>query len=276
MPRFRPWRGAFVVKPADVPEPMTATCAAVPFETFIATEPFQSLPPPPEVDNTRVSNDSPRVRSTQRQMVARGLLERTGVGGVTLGARLYELGHLVLRQRTLLDTALPLLGNLFESTRSAVNLAILDDDQILYLAKLTSTYSPQVDSRVGGRLPAYCTAVGKAILAYSPTEIANSVASRPLPRRTPYTIANRARLIREFGRIQESGVAYDVEESAKGTLGIAAPVLHKRGLAVAALSVTSWSYRPAARRLTAEVQTTARALSRQLYGGSQSNCFVSR
>jgi DNA-binding IclR family transcriptional regulator len=204
-----------------------------------------------------------------REMTELNLLERTPAGQVQLGSRLYELGHLVPRQRNLRDSALPLLGDLFEATRAAVNLAILDDVNVLYLVKLTSRHNPIVESRVGGTLPAYCTAVGKAMLAYLPREYAEKVARAPMPRLTPYTIDTPAKLYRELGKIHDAGLAFDREELSKGSVCVAAPILDAQGMAIAALSVTSWASSSTLQRFAGAVQATALTLSRQLSADQQ-------
>jgi IclR family acetate operon transcriptional repressor len=197
-------------------------------------------------------------------LVRRNLLEHAVGGGVQLGPSLFDLGNLVLPQRRLREVAQPFMGDLFQATRSAVNLAVLDDRGVLFVDKITSVNSPRPPSRIGGHLPAYCTAVGKVMLAFSKPDSDMPLAPRRLIRRTPHTIDTPGRLHREIHTASQRGVAFDREELAAGTVCVAAPVLDSVGVAVAAVSVTSWPHTPYLHRFTAAVQHTAEALSAEL------------
>ena len=100
------------------------------------------------------------------ELLALDLLEPTG-DGVRLGMRLFELGQLVPRQRTLREAALPFMEHLHDATRAPVHLAVLDELEVVYVEILGASALPQLPSRVGGRLPAHMTGVGKAMLAFN-------------------------------------------------------------------------------------------------------------
>src|SRR6202034_1086110 len=84
-----------------------------------------------------------------------------------LGMRLVELGSLAVHQDRLVRAAAPLLGELHRATGLVVHLAVLDGPDVVYLDKISDRALGATPTRVGGRQPAHCTAVGKAILAYS-------------------------------------------------------------------------------------------------------------
>jgi IclR family acetate operon transcriptional repressor len=191
-----------------------------------------------------------------------GAVERTPTGAVRLGLRLFELGQLVPRQRDLLDIAAPFLADLFEATRETVHLAVPDGTDVVYVQKLTVSGSPDIPSRLGGRMPAYCTGVGKALLAFSPPERLAAVVAAGLQRRTPRTVIAPGLLHSELDTIRRRGVAEEHEESAVGIACVAAPVLGADGHAVAALSITGWSHRLNAQRLAPAVRTAALGISR--------------
>jgi DNA-binding IclR family transcriptional regulator len=197
-------------------------------------------------------------------LVRRHLLEHAVGGGVQLGPSLFDLGNLVIPQRRLRETAEPFMGDLFQATRSAVNLAVLDERGVLFVDKITSVNSPRPPSRVGGHLPAYCTAVGKVMLAFTKPESRVQLPHRRLVRWTPHTIGTPDRLQREIHIAGQRGIAFDREELAAGTVCVAAPVLDCIGVAVAAVSVTSWPHTPHLHRFEAAVQHTAEALSAEL------------
>ena len=83
-----------------------------------------------------------------------------------LGMRLVELGSLAVHQDRLVRAAAPLLGELHRATGLVVHLAVLDGPDVVYLEKVGDRMIAAIPTRVGGRQPAHCTAVGKAILAY--------------------------------------------------------------------------------------------------------------
>jgi IclR family acetate operon transcriptional repressor len=198
-------------------------------------------------------------------MVEHGLIQRIDGRRFSLGLRLYELGHLASRERLLRDLALPILGDLFESTGKNVNLAILDQASVIYLVKLTSRSNPQPPSRIGGRLPVHCTAVGKVMLAFLPPSYTETVISAPMPRLTPATITDPAAFVESLKAVRETGIAYDRQELTRGVVCIAAPILGVDGRALAAISVTSREDPKSEQRAMGAVKMSARTLSRQLH-----------
>ena len=196
------------------------------------------------------------------------VVERTPTG-LRLGMRLFELGQLAPRQRGLREAAGPFLADLFEATHETVHLAVLDVGpsgvpEVVYLHKLDATSGPRVPSRIGGRMPAHCTGVGKALLAFSPRPVLDQVLAAGLARRTPRTVVAPGLLDRELAGVREHGVAREHEESTVGIACVAAPVLDGDGRAVAAISITGWANRVDTGRLAPAVRTAALGLSRTL------------
>ena len=187
-----------------------------------------------------------------------------GPDGWRLGMRLFELGQLAPAQRGLVEAATPFLTDLFEATRETVHLAVPDGVEVVYLHKMTGSHGPEVPSRVGGRMPMYCTGVGKAVLAFSPRPVLEQVLAGGLHRRTPRTVVAPGLLDRDLARIRERGTAEEHEESAVGIACVAAPVLDRHGLAVAAVSITGWANRLDTARVAPAVRTAALGLSRAL------------
>ena len=196
-------------------------------------------------------------------LTAHGLLMRTG-DKVRLGLRLFELGQLVPVNRDLREAAAPFMADLHEATRQVVHLAVLEGTEVVYLDILRGKDSPALPSRVGGRLPAHATGVGKAILAFSPPEVVEKLVARGLTRLSPRTIVVPALLYRELERIREEGVAYDREESSLGVVCAASPIFNAEGSPVGALSISGWSSRMNLDRMAPAVRTAALALSRTL------------
>ncbi|TQS45462.1 IclR family transcriptional regulator [Cryptosporangium phraense] len=192
-----------------------------------------------------------------------GAVERTP-GGVRLGLRLFELGQLVPRPRDLLDVAAPFLSDLREATHQTVHLAVLDGVEVVYVQKLGGHRGPEIPSRLGGRMPAYCTAVGKALLAFAVPGVVDVVLGGSLPRRTPRTVVAPGLIRAELASVRRRGVAEEHEESAAGIACVAAPVLSPGGTAVAAVSITGWAGRLDVRRLAPTVRAAALGVGRLL------------
>lgn len=169
------------------------------------------------------------------ELVAWGALDRTD-SGYQLGLRLFEVGGLVPRQRRLLEAARPYMEDLYEATRRVVQIGILDGTDVVYLARVGRQGHQVVAADIPGRMPATCTAMGKALLAHDPDAL-RLVLSGELPRRTQYSIVDRALLRTELGRVQRVGTAVEREEAKLGLVCVAAPIVAD-GRAEAALSVT--------------------------------------
>jgi DNA-binding IclR family transcriptional regulator len=187
-----------------------------------------------------------------------------GSRGVRLGVRLFELGSLVPAQRRLRELAIPYAHNLNEVTQLTSNIAIRDGQDIVYVEKVISRSLRVPHSRAGGRLPLHCTALGKAILAYSDPAFVESVLNGELKALSPKTITNPLILRQEFARIRETKIAYDVEESEPGLFCVAAPIFAHQNEVVGAISVTGATALTQAQRFAPAVRTTALALSRAL------------
>ncbi|MDW3220206.1 MAG: IclR family transcriptional regulator [Acidimicrobiales bacterium] len=168
------------------------------------------------------------------QLVGMGWLERD-FDGYRVGMRLFEIGGLATRRRRLTESATPHLHALSTSTGFAVQLGVLDGDEVIYLHRVTAG-DFDLPTRDGGRKPAYCTGLGKAMLAFDP-EAAAEVLAGDLPRRTACTLTTPDALAAELDVIARTGVAHDREEAYEGLTCVAAP-LRSTGRAIAAVSVT--------------------------------------
>ncbi|NYV78835.1 IclR family transcriptional regulator, partial [Streptomyces sp. UH6] len=172
-----------------------------------------------------------------------GILERNAVvekvgSAYRLGTQLYDLGtrgvygsSIGLRERLV-----PHLAELYESTHETVHLAVLHGTEVVYANKLYGHRPTPCPSRIGSRLPASVTAVGKVLLAFDP-EAAEAVIEGGLHPATAHSITDPVAFRAHLARIRAAGVAEDHEESTPGLSCVAVPVLGPAGLPVAALSV---------------------------------------
>jgi IclR family transcriptional regulator, KDG regulon repressor len=200
-----------------------------------------------------------------RLLERNAMVERVGTN-YRLGARLHELGRAVYApgHDRVRDVLLPYLTELFELTRHTVHLASLHGTDVVYLAKLYGHRTVAAPSRIGGRLPANCTGVGKVLLAYDADASAAALAA-PLPALTPRSIIDPVALAEELARIRHNGVATDQEESQLGVNCVAAPVLGRNGRPLAAMSVSALrgtDMRPLTTTLRRVCASAAQALTR--------------
>jgi IclR family acetate operon transcriptional repressor len=198
------------------------------------------------------------------QLVEVGALERSRRGW-RLGTRMFEIGQLVAREERLRGRSVAHMQDLYAATGETVQLAIMDNDAVLYVEIISGHRKVSTPSRRGGRMPLHCTALGKVLLAFSKDGgrawLEEGVV---LDARTAHTITDIDQFRRELNDVRAEQVAFDREEAALGLICVAAPILDSSGVASAALSVSM----PAKGRLdfvgvTPAVRTVARALSRE-------------
>lgn len=223
----------------------------------------------PELTLDELAGASGLARSTAHrlagQLAEQGALERSGRGW-RLGVRLFELGQMVPRQQRLRDVALAHMEELYVATRETVHLAVLEGREVLYVEILSGHRKVPTPSRRGGRMPAHCTAVGKALLAFS-DDVGEAfiAANAPFARRTARTITDPEQLRRELHDVRRGGLAFDREEAMPGLACVAAPLMSAKGTARAALSVSMPAAGPLTFGETAPVvRAAARALTREL------------
>ena len=182
-----------------------------------------------------------------------------------LGMRLVELGSLAVHQERLVRAAHPLLGELHCATGLVVHLAVLDESDVVYLEKVGDRMTSAIPTRVGGRQPAHCTAVGKAMLAYCDEDAGVDLQAR----KTRYSISSSSQLAVELAKVRAHGIAFEREESLLGFGCVAAPI-GSPGEAVAAVSVCGPMNRMKFdQRLAAPVRMTAMSIWRNVEDGPQ-------
>jgi IclR family acetate operon transcriptional repressor len=185
-------------------------------------------------------------RSTLHRLLGtlegRGFIRKDPVSiRYSLGIKMLELGTAATARSALGRTAAPILDRLAVRCRHTVNLAVLDRDEILYVARRDSPEPLRLSVEVGRRIPAHCTALGKAMLAFRPvTEVRRLFSRRRrLPRFTPNTITRPRDVLAQLEAIRRTGVALDREELTLGIRCLAAPILDLTGQACAAISITA-------------------------------------
>jgi len=175
-------------------------------------------------------------------LLALGYLEQGASRKYRLGLRVTDLGMSALNSTGLREHAQPYLEELRQRTSYSVSLAVLDGPEILYVDRARSFRRGQgqagPDVRIGSRLPAYCTAMGKLLLANLPdSDQRELIASIKLTKSGPNTITSKKALRDELDEVLEASFAVDDEELAKGLYSIAAPVRDEGRDVVAAVDI---------------------------------------
>jgi IclR family transcriptional regulator, pca regulon regulatory protein len=178
-------------------------------------------------------------------LVVLGFLEQCVSRKYRLGSRVTDLGMAALNTTGLREPSRPCLEELRERTSFTASLSVLDGLEILYVERARSFRRGQceidlMDLRLGSRLPAYCTAMGKVLLANLPeSEQHDLIAKMRFKRCGPNTITTRKALRVELERVVEDGMAVNDEESAPGLVSIACPVRRAGGQVVAAVNLAA-------------------------------------
>jgi DNA-binding IclR family transcriptional regulator len=197
------------------------------------------------------------------------LIERNSVNGrFRLGLKLFELGTRAVSQLDLRERARPVLERLVLETSETVHLCVLDDTEVIYLDKVEPARSVRMASTVGRRNPAYCTAVGKAILAHLPeAQVEAIVRKHGLKAITANTITSFLELKTELAAIRDSGYAVDDEEIEEGVRCVGCVVRDFSSAPVAAISVSGPAFRltrEKVKSVSRPVIAAANALSAEL------------
>lgn len=171
---------------------------------------------------------------------ARGFVRQDGSGEpYRLGFKLVELAESVLSESNLVRLAQPILDDLVERAGETCHLAVLDGAEAVYVAKVESSHAVRLVSRVGLRLPLYCTGLGKALLAWmDEPRVARLIDLQSFERRTKHTIVSKRALLAELEATRERGYAVDLGENEVGVRCVAAAVRDRGGRPVAAVSVS--------------------------------------
>ncbi|MFB7459923.1 IclR family transcriptional regulator [Streptomyces sp. NPDC056188] len=190
-------------------------------------------------------------------------------GAYRLGWRNAQLGQVYLAGNDPHRDARDVLKDLSESTNETVHLVTADFPHVVYVDKVDSPLPVRMASRVGSTQPAYCTSVGKAMLAHADAAVVDAVIAAGLAPRTGNTITDGDALRAELARTRARGWAIDDVENEAGVRCVAAPVFDATGAATHAISVSAPEERlPAERvpRVVPLVTAAARAVS-QRWGG---------
>jgi IclR family acetate operon transcriptional repressor len=199
---------------------------------------------------------------------ARGYIDRDPVTDrYRLGSRVLTIAGAFLDNLDLRHVARPALQALCDRTHELVHLATLDRGEVVTIERIEGKHPVSLQTGVGARRPVYCTASGKAIVAYLPAEAVDRILAPGMPSYTPRTITTLPEMHEHLAEVRRLGYAVDDEERIEGVRCAAAPVFGHDGTVAGAISIAAPIQRTSydrLRQLGEEVRSTADAISRQL------------
>jgi IclR family acetate operon transcriptional repressor len=164
-------------------------------------------------------------------------------GMYRLGIRLLQMAYLTLEQNDLRRLAAPFMRRLGEQYHENIHLAVLDDEDVVYLSIIDSPQRVKLAAAIGQRLPAYATASGKAILAFLPEKVVLRILDRGMPQLTPFTHISSDTFFEDIHSIRERGFAISEQEFEDDINAVAAPVFDPEGQPIASVAVASPAFR---------------------------------
>jgi DNA-binding IclR family transcriptional regulator len=180
-----------------------------------------------------------------------------------------DFAHTVLATDLVRAKAYPFLARLNAATGETVNLMELEGDDIVYVARFPSVHPVSVDLHVGSRLPAFCTAAGRAILARMPeADAATRLAAAPRKPMTARTVTDLPGLKRALAEARKVGYALNDQEAFVGDVSVAAALADRGGRVVGAINIAvpspRWTTDDVRRKLAPKVVAAAREIAAEL------------
>jgi DNA-binding IclR family transcriptional regulator len=180
--------------------------------------------------------------------------------------KVFQLGFAYLQSETSIDTAMPFLQEAHRACEESVNFTQMDGTDVVWVVRLPSLHEISADMSVGARLPAYCTAPGRAILAQlPPPQVLDILQRSNRARLTPHTKTGLGEILDAIERARRDGVAVASHECFIGDLSTAAPVFDAAGQVLGAVNIavpaSRWSIEQVSARLSPLIARTAAAIS---------------
>ncbi len=161
----------------------------------------------------------------------------------SLGIKALEIGNAYLTNKTINVSIYERIQSLSLQINETVHLAVLDGCDIIYIMKHDSSHPVRMNSSIGKRVPAFATAVGKALMSqYSNDEIKSILATHPVKKVTQYTITDPQEILRQMEEIRKTSISAEIEESTLGIQCIGTALKNQNGVIVAGLSIAIPSF----------------------------------
>jgi IclR family pca regulon transcriptional regulator len=186
-----------------------------------------------------------------------------------LSSKLFELSASYVPENLLREKAEPVLEEANRRCEETLNLTILDGTDVTYILRFPSKHVVSVNLTVGTRLPAFCTAPGRILLAHAEAGTVEAALDKSqLVRRTEHTEIDPAKLREILKQVRRQGYSFCNQEAFLGDISIAAPVVNSSGDVVAAVNVAvpypRWSIAKAQRQLVPVIKDVAEGVSAAL------------
>lgn len=182
-----------------------------------------------------------------------------------LRPRILALGHSYISSMPLATAAQPVLEHISHLLHESCSIATLDGVEIVYIARANVTRIMSIDLGVGSRLPAFCTSMGRAILANLPPEELDSILARvEFKRYTERTITNPAKLTQALRQIRRDGYSIIDQELEHGLRSMAVPIQNPSGKVVAALNIGAHAQRVSIQEMQTKFLPHLRAAAQEL------------
>jgi len=204
------------------------------------------------------------VRRCLHTLIQLGYAEVEG-NHFALKPKVLSLGYSYLSSTPLTVSAHPYLNRISRSLNESCSLAVLQDDEVLYVGRAAASRIMSVSLTNGSRLPAYCTALGRALLAHlAAPELDSYLARVPLKAMTERTVVNPERIKEILAEVRDAGYAMVEEELEIGLRSIAVPVRGASGNVLAALNIGVHAARVSSRKMTEEFLPVLREGAQEL------------
>ena len=184
-----------------------------------------------------------------------GYLARDNTGRTyRLTTRAMHLGFTYLIRQPLVELAQPILDQLRQEVGASTHLAVLENDELVFLALSRTTLPTGINIHVGSRMAAYTSSIGRVLLAYQPAEALDRVlGDQPLPAMTPKSTVDPREFRSKLEAARRAGYIFNDEEYHLGIRSIAAPVFDGDGQVVAGINATALTTVFSEERVQAEV-----------------------
>jgi DNA-binding IclR family transcriptional regulator len=184
-----------------------------------------------------------------------------------LGLQLLSLSSALLNDLDIRHVARPILEALCNETQELIHLTVLDNGEVVTIDRIEGKQPLSLQTEIGGRRPAYCTATGKAFLAQMSTAEVGRLLEHGMPRLTRNTITSPDAMHQHLAETRQRGYAIDNEERTEGIRCVAAPIFDHERRIVGAVSIAAPALRAPDQRLEYLGMLSRRAadqVSRQL------------
>jgi IclR family pca regulon transcriptional regulator len=182
-----------------------------------------------------------------------------------LRPRILALGHSYISSMPLATAAQPVLEHISHLFHESCSIATLDGDDIVYIARANVTRIMSIDLGVGSRLPAFCTSMGRAILAHvSPEELESYLGRVQFKRYTERTIVSPTKLTQILRQVQREGYSIIDQELEHGLRSMAVPIQNPSGKVVAALNIGAHAQRVSVQEMLTKFLPHLRAAAQEL------------